>query len=90
MYLKVTTTAACDMLLGVTSCDPSTVDPSTLPLNSIDLVDREEYWVVDRVSCFKMTLTAVPHELECFETMDCHKILADVAVHNWSHIPRYM
>lgn len=36
---------------GLTACDPSTVDPSSLPDDSDHLLDRLEYWVVNKDVC---------------------------------------
>ncbi|GFO14701.1 protein neuralized, partial [Plakobranchus ocellatus] len=36
---------------GLTACDPSTVDPSSLPDDSDLLLDRLEYWVVNKDVC---------------------------------------
>lgn len=36
---------------GLTACDPSTVDPGSLPDDSDLLLDRLEYWVVNKDIC---------------------------------------
>lgn len=36
---------------GVTACDPARVDPSSLPDDSDLLLDRQEYWVVNKDVC---------------------------------------
>ncbi|GFX68425.1 e3 ubiquitin-protein ligase NEURL1 [Trichonephila clavipes] len=34
------------LLYGITSCNPSTLNPNLLPENADDLLDRPEYWIV--------------------------------------------
>lgn len=36
---------------GLTACDPATVDPNSLPDDSDLLLDRLEYWVVNKDVC---------------------------------------
>ena len=36
------------LAFGLTSCDPATMDPETLPEDSDMLLDRPEYWVVSK------------------------------------------
>ena len=36
------------MAFGLTSCDPSAIQPSCLPDDSHYLLDRPEYWVVKK------------------------------------------
>ena len=50
IYFKIVSAySSMDVMVGVTSCKPDTLIPEFLPDNAADLVDREEYWVVDRV-----------------------------------------
>ncbi|XP_033632661.1 protein neuralized-like [Asterias rubens] len=51
IMVKVMTVNHCyigHMGVGLTSCDPESLDPDTLPLEAEDVCDRKEYWVMTR------------------------------------------
>ncbi|CAL1291157.1 unnamed protein product [Larinioides sclopetarius] len=49
IYIKISRTnpkVNGNLLYGITSCNPSTLNPHDLPENADDLLDRPEYWIV--------------------------------------------
>ncbi|GFS49950.1 protein neuralized [Nephila pilipes] len=48
------------LLYGITSCNPSTLNPNHFPENADDLLDRPEYWIVRNDSnCYEVGDTIV-------------------------------
>nr|XP_057914963.1 E3 ubiquitin-protein ligase NEURL1-like [Doryrhamphus excisus] len=50
VHVTVRTGGRCSLSYGVTSCDPATLRPSDLPSSLDSLVDRKEFWAVDKVA----------------------------------------
>ncbi|XP_054655158.1 E3 ubiquitin-protein ligase NEURL1-like isoform X2 [Dunckerocampus dactyliophorus] len=50
VHAMVRTSGPASLSYGVTSCDPSTLKPGDLPSNLDSLVDRKEFWALDKVS----------------------------------------
>ena len=50
LFQIISSSTQSNLCVGVTSCNPESLDVNFLPSCSYELVDRDEYWVLGRVS----------------------------------------